>query len=176
MTTFSKGMHVIGCRHHKCNGCMIVHRSGKLRAICKRLSGRLIRRGRLMGTNRIVNLNNGAKHSANSRLRFRAHFLNVTVGPICVFSFPGRSVMTSACAFEESGNNTDDGANTRSTRLTDSKTVECRGIGDKSALSHVTGLHNISVDALYGLGHVAAGAVLHPKRILHYSWRGCVCL
>lgn len=164
-TTFSKGMHIIGGRnHHKCNGCIIVHRSGNLRAICKRLSGRLISAGRLMGTNRPVTLKKGAKHSANSRLRFRAHFLNVPVGPTLVFSFRGRSVMTSSCAFRGAGNSSN-----ATHDVTSNRNLFC-GMGGKSALKQVTTHRKASVSGLYGLGEVAHGAVLEPKRMLHYSW------
>lgn len=172
-TTFDKGMHVIGCRHHKCKGCIIVHRRGKLRAMCNRLSGRVISRGRCMRTKRPVKLNKGAKHSAKSRLRFRAHFLKRTVGPTLLFSFRGRSVMTSSCLFEGNGGECrhgEAGDGGIGLLTSSSNAVHCRGMEDKSALDHVTRGANASVSTLYGLGRVAHEAVLHPKRILEYSW------
>ncbi len=173
-STFNKGMHVITSRKEdgNCNGCIIVHRPGKLRAVCKRLSGRLIGRGRVIGTKRPVKLKKGAKHSANSRLRFRAHFLKMTVGPTGVFSFRTRSIMKRRCMFQ---NGKDGGAHitddsSEPGRTSNSKTG-MRQMGSKRGLSVVTSGHKAAIRGLYQLGKLSHGSILEPKRVLECSWR-----
>lgn len=84
-TTFSKIMQVSGpcCT---CKGLMMVHRTGKLRAVCDRGYGGLIQDNSIMGTKRPVNLANHANHTAARRIRFRAHVGKRRFGPGLVFS------------------------------------------------------------------------------------------
>lgn len=197
-TTFSNGIHVMECSHNNCNGFVMVHRGGNLRAVCNRLSRRLISRGRRMETKRMVNLNNGANEDANSRLRFRAHLYNMTLGPTLFFSFEGRSIANSFCGFGHSAcrdrctrtgttHNGVNGNNCAQRRMGNNRINECaadtsnrglcRGMGTNRALVDVTRGHNIDMRRVYHLGNCHGSGGLSPKRVVHCSWvaDGLVC-
>lgn len=85
VSTFSKVIHLTGpcCT---CKGMVIMHRCGKLRAICDRGSGGLIGPKSCMGTKRPVTLAKHAKETAARRLRFRMQMGKRRFGPGLMFS------------------------------------------------------------------------------------------
>lgn len=118
-----------------------------------------------MHTNRAVKLNNGAKQSANSRLRFRAHFLKRTVGPTRVVSFRGNIPRRSACIFRGMGvGKHEDGVCASS-----SSQLICRHIGSNSALNGVTQVCKADIGRLYHLGNLGDASILQVKRSVHYD-------